>query len=151
MAGRFLIRPPKLVYDRALTAGDQTLTTPTVFTTVPGTELQFAVAKDSVVEILIEGSWQASAAANIAADLLVDAARLGQDLGLKVIGVLAANVALDLPMSLHVYLDSLAEGTHTLALQVLASAGDATVRASTAATPLKITVLEHAAVYPPTL
>ena len=153
MAVHFLARTPKILAKRELIDGNKTVVAPAAFTAVPGTRMKVNVLKYSVIEIQIQGAIEATAAANLGLDLAITSGgvttRLGQALGLETIGVLLANINLALPIAFSVWLDNLAEGEHTVELQVLASAGNALLHAAAASVPLRITVVEHPAIYPP--
>lgn len=147
--GRFNMRAPQLVAQRVLTDGDKTITGAGAFAAVAGTSMQFAIKKDSLVEVRVEGEWSMALVGQTHVDLEVDSTLQGGADGLtRLINNAAALLAT--PLSLTIFLDSLAEGTHTLSLQAKNETSDGIIAASAAICPLRITVLEHALVYPPT-
>lgn len=149
MAVHYLVHPPKIT-KRVLTAADITLVAPVAFAAVVGTRMKFNVRKYSLIHIQVHAMVQVTAGpALVALDYAIDGVRKGQTNGLKSVGVLAAGINLDLPMGLDLWLDDLVEGEHLFELQGLASAGNLLVRAAAASSPLVVTVIEHAAVYPP--
>lgn len=146
---RFDIRAPKVIYERKLTPGDITITAGGAFAAVAGTACQFAVGKDSQVEIRVEGVGGMAAAASLMLDLSVDGSLQGNDDGLTQV-VQGSAAALQIPFAFSVFLDDLAAGVHTLSLQAKAVTANAVINAATTSNPLRITVIEHALVYPPT-
>jgi len=147
---RFNTRAPQLVAQRVLIAGDETITAGGALTAaVPGTAMQFAIKKDSLVEIRVEGAVQNAGIGQIHLDLDVNGVLQsgGVDGLTQYINSAAAAGGTSVSMSL--FLDGLAAGTHSMALTCRAITVDGVINAAAASNPLRITVIEHALIYPP--
>ncbi len=168
MAVFFLVRPLKILAKRILLDANKVVAAGAnyVFGThaIPGTRMQFALAKDSIAEFKVEGTGGGAAPQDL--DLVIDG--VFQATGQKIVNGVVTPAAPDASHPVHGMksipldanfttgfginwmLDNLGEGVHTFELYSKGTGGAAQINAAPTTNPLVITIVEHADTYPPT-